>query len=87
MNNWALLFYLGSTEELLSHGSNSLPRAVRKPVPSADPELGIGSVVEVLSTHKPMYGLIKWIGNLPDQKEPKKLIAGLEMVGLHNLRK
>jgi len=29
---------------------------------------------------KPLYGLIKWIGNLPDQKEPKKLIAGLEMV-------
>lgn len=69
----------GSSDELLSHGSNSFPRAVRKTTPSPDPELVVGSVVEVLSTTTPMYGLIKWIGHLPDQKEPKKLIAGLEM--------
>ena len=37
-------------------------------------------MVEVMSTTKPMYGLIKWIGHLPDQKDPTKLIAGLEMV-------
>jgi hypothetical protein len=58
-----------------SQGNNSR----HKPSPEPDPELGLGSLVEVMST-KPLYGLIKWIGHLPDQKEPKKLIAGLEMV-------
>ena len=78
------LLIAGSSEEPLSQGSSSLSRAVRKttptPVPTPDPELDIGSMVEVMSTTKPMYGLIKWIGHLPDQKDPTKLIAGLEMV-------
>ena len=46
-----------------------------------DPDLTVGSLVEVMSK-QPLYGLIKWIGYLPEQKEPKKLTAGLEMVGL-----
>lgn len=71
----------GLGEVLIPHGSqgSNQPNSRHKPSPEPDPELGIGSLVEVMST-KPLYGLIKWIGNLPDQKEPKKLIAGLEMV-------
>ena len=68
----------------MSQGSSGQPRSIRKSTPSPDPELGVGSVVEVMSTTTPMYGLIKWVGHLPDQKEPKKLIAGLEMVHAFN---
>ena len=68
----------------MSQASSGQPRSIRKTTPSPDPELGVGSVVEVMSTTTPMYGLIKWVGHLPDQKEPKKLIAGLEMVNAFN---
>ena len=83
----AQILILGSSEEPLSQGSRSLPRAERKTTPTPDPELDIGSMVEVMSTTKPMYGLIKWIGHLPDQKDPSKLIAGLEMVGIGRIKK
>ncbi|WAR12402.1 CYLD-like protein [Mya arenaria] len=70
-------------DDLLPHGSqgpvlSSSSRAKNLPEMQPDPDLTVGSLVEVMS-QKPLYGLIKWIGNLPDQKEPKKLIAGLEM--------
>ena len=40
--------------------------------------LGIGSMVEVLSKKdKPTYGLIRWIGFLPNTD---KKVAGLELV-------
>lgn len=45
----------------------------------ADPDLEVGSMVEVMS-NPPLYGVIRWMGYLPDQKEPVKPIAGLEMV-------
>lgn len=44
----------------------------------ADPDLEVGSMVEVMS-NPPLYGVIRWMGYLPDQKEPVKPIAGLEM--------
>ncbi|XP_048762223.2 ubiquitin carboxyl-terminal hydrolase CYLD-like [Ostrea edulis] len=49
----------------------------RSTVP-ADPDLEVGSMVEVMS-NPPLYGVIRWMGYLPDQKEPVKPIAGLEM--------
>ncbi|KAJ8303512.1 hypothetical protein KUTeg_019908 [Tegillarca granosa] len=47
-------------------------------IPDADPDLEVGSMVEVMS-NPPLYGVVRWIGYLPDQKEPLKYIAGLEM--------
>jgi len=66
-----------------SQGSKSGQPARSKSVSDGqpDPDLTVGSLVEVMSK-QPLYGLIKWIGYLPEQKEPKKLTAGLEMVGL-----
>lgn len=39
-------------------------------------------MVEVMNS-PPLYGVIRWIGYLPDQKEPVKQIAGLEMVSIN----
>ncbi|XP_023933361.1 ubiquitin carboxyl-terminal hydrolase CYLD isoform X1 [Lingula anatina] len=41
-------------------------------------ELSVGSVVEVLG-NPPQYGVIRWIGTIPEAKDPTKLIAGIEM--------
>lgn len=78
----------GSQTDEQSGVSKSQPNSARQKQVSnvtPDPELDVGSLVEVMSS-KPLYGLIKWIGNLPDQKEPKKLIAGLEMVRVYKVR-
>jgi hypothetical protein len=56
-----------------------------KSIPPADPDLEIGSMVEVMQA-PPLYGVIRWIGSLPDQKEPTRPIAGLEMVGFFLFR-
>ena len=50
-----------------------------KSLPPPDPDLEVGSMVEVMA-NPPLYGVIRWVGTLPDQKEPIKPIAGLEMV-------
>ncbi|KAL3859912.1 hypothetical protein ACJMK2_010095 [Sinanodonta woodiana] len=68
----------GELEPELTSQSKSSSRSLQKQMPEPDPDLEVGSMVEVMSD-TPLYGLIRWIGNLPDQKEPKKLIAGLEM--------
>lgn len=47
--------------------------------PDPDPDLVVGSLVEVLG-NPTVYGVIRWIGTVPDQKDPQKKIAGLEMV-------
>ncbi|XP_064598934.1 ubiquitin carboxyl-terminal hydrolase CYLD-like isoform X2 [Liolophura sinensis] len=52
------------------------PSMTEKPDP--DPDLVVGSLVEVLG-NPTVYGVIRWIGTVPDQKDPQKKIAGLEM--------
>lgn len=53
-------------------------RGQESAIPNADPDLEVGSMVEVMN-NPPLYGVIKWTGYLPDQKKPLKIIAGLEM--------
>ncbi|VDI77592.1 ubiquitin carboxyl-terminal hydrolase CYLD-like [Mytilus galloprovincialis] len=53
-------------------------RKSMKSIPPADPDLEVGSMVEVMQ-NPPLYGVIRWVGSLPDQKEPTRPIAGLEM--------
>ncbi|KAL4235448.1 hypothetical protein ACF0H5_007084 [Mactra antiquata] len=67
----------GLNEVLLgSQSSQGSKHARQKSSSEPDPDLMVGSLVEVMK-NKPLYGVIKWIGDLPDQ--PKKLVAGLEM--------
>lgn len=63
-----------SMEQPNSRRSNPNSRSLMP----ADPDLEVGSMVEVMS-NPPLYGVIRWMGYLPDQKEPVKPIAGLEM--------
>ncbi|XP_062592565.1 ubiquitin carboxyl-terminal hydrolase CYLD-like [Saccostrea cucullata] len=63
-----------SLEQPNSRRSNPSSRSLLP----ADPDLEVGSMVEVMS-NPPLYGVIRWMGYLPDQKEPVKPIAGLEM--------
>ncbi|XP_033754126.1 ubiquitin carboxyl-terminal hydrolase CYLD-like [Pecten maximus] len=64
-----------SLEQPVSGGSK---RGQELVIPDADPDLEVGSMVEVMN-NPPLYGVIKWTGYLPDQKKPLKPIAGLEM--------
>lgn len=41
-------------------------------------DLEVGSVVEVLINNSPCYGVIRWIGEIPEARG--KLVAGIEMV-------
>jgi hypothetical protein len=43
-------------------------------------DLGVGSVVEVTVSGGPRYGVIRWIGIVPEDKKARK-VAGIEMVG------
>ncbi|XP_060080817.1 ubiquitin carboxyl-terminal hydrolase CYLD-like [Ylistrum balloti] len=65
-------------ESLEQPGSGGRKRGQESIVPNADPDLEVGSLVEVMN-NPPLYGVIKWTGFLPDQKKPLKKIAGLEM--------
>ncbi|BFZ12764.1 hypothetical protein BsWGS_15803 [Bradybaena similaris] len=60
----------GSTE---SKGSGNFGRTSNQ---DPDPDLGVGSMVEV-QLRLPLYGVIRWIGNTDEQSG--KLTAGLEM--------
>jgi hypothetical protein len=40
----------------------------------------VGSVVEVTVGGEPRYGVIRWIGIVPEDKKARK-VAGIEMVG------
>lgn len=62
-----------------SKGSGSYGRSSNQ---DTDPDLTIGSLVEV-QLKFPLYGVIRWIGNTDEQSG--KLIAGLEMVCYVNL--
>ena len=44
-------------------------------------DLEVGSVVEVLINNTPCYGVIRWIGEIPEARG--KLVAGIEMVTLY----
>ncbi|XP_025115763.1 ubiquitin carboxyl-terminal hydrolase CYLD-like isoform X1 [Pomacea canaliculata] len=58
-------------------GKQSSSSSTTSSVPP-DPDLVVGSMVEVLLQGKPpLYGVIKWIGTFDDQTN--KVIAGLEM--------
>ncbi|XP_026281479.1 ubiquitin carboxyl-terminal hydrolase CYLD isoform X2 [Frankliniella occidentalis] len=48
------------------------------PEPAIQSDLGVGSVVEVPVHGEPMYGVIRWIGTIPDDKKARK-VAGIEM--------
>ncbi|GFO20654.1 ubiquitin carboxyl-terminal hydrolase cyld [Plakobranchus ocellatus] len=54
----------------------SAARPYSKPSQVPDPDLGVGSLVQV-QLKEPLYGIIRWIGYPPDQ--PEKKTAGLEM--------
>lgn len=63
-------------------GKQSSSSSTTSSVPP-DPDLVVGSMVEVLLQGKPpLYGVIKWIGTFDDQTN--KVIAGLEMVSHKN---
>lgn len=48
------------------------------PEPVHQTDLGVGSVVEVAVHGEPMYGVIRWIGSVPDDKKSRR-VAGIEM--------
>jgi hypothetical protein len=58
----------------LDHAPSSL--SSKEEIPK---DLEIGSMVEVLD-NPPKFGVIRWIGTLPEANDPNRLIAGLEMV-------
>lgn len=45
-----------------------------------DEALEEGSVVEVIIKGEPRYGLIKWIGAIPEHENGQAEIAGIELV-------
>jgi hypothetical protein len=60
-------------------GNSDYFEAPDSPEPQKPHDLGVGSVVEVLCG-VPRYGVIRWIGIVPEDKKPRK-VAGIEMVG------
>jgi hypothetical protein len=50
------------------------------PEPQQPHDLGVGSVVEVTVSGGPRYGVIRWIGIVPEDKKARQ-VAGIEMVG------
>lgn len=50
----------------------------KRPQPGS-PELGVGSVVEVMVNGVPRYGVIRWVGYVPEDHQHRK-VAGIEMV-------
>ena len=49
---------------------------------SSSPRLVVGSRIQIPAKNNSLkYGVIRWIGNLPDFKDT--IIAGLEMVSIH----
>ncbi|KAL0274106.1 UNVERIFIED_CONTAM: hypothetical protein PYX00_006615 [Menopon gallinae] len=65
--------------------SDESPEYYDTPKPSLDnissDKLGKGSVVELVHKGQPYYGVIRWIGTIPDNGDthPSRLIAGIEM--------
>lgn len=49
-----------------------------EPEQSGPTDLGVGSVVEVTVHGEPMYGVIRWIGTIPESKKSRRM-AGIEM--------
>ncbi|XP_074645066.1 ubiquitin carboxyl-terminal hydrolase CYLD-like isoform X2 [Tubulanus polymorphus] len=68
--------YNGRSERSRKNSDSSAPKNTSLNSNTAD--LEIGSVVEVLE-NPPRYGVIRWIGCLPEAKDRNKLVAGLEM--------
>lgn len=67
----------------LSNSSDGSNNYYDTPDPSgiaiADPiDLGVGSVVEVAVKNEPHYGVIRWIGVIPEDRKNRK-VAGIEM--------
>ncbi|XP_078609279.1 ubiquitin carboxyl-terminal hydrolase CYLD-like isoform X1 [Branchiostoma floridae x Branchiostoma japonicum] len=58
-------------------GISSPPDTLERRAGVVDPTLEVGDMVEVLGT-PPRYGVIKWVGNLPDIKN-ERLVAGIEL--------
>ncbi|PSN51291.1 hypothetical protein C0J52_05308 [Blattella germanica] len=60
-----------------------LPDCIRdSPEPEQIQDLGVGSVVEVTVNGEPLYGVIRWIGTVPEDKKSRK-VAGVEMEEEH----
>jgi hypothetical protein len=53
--------------------------APESPEPQQPHDFGIGSVVEVTVCDYPRYGVIRWIGVVPEDKKARQ-VAGIEMV-------
>lgn len=72
----------GDGETFLLGGPNqSDPRLVSIAEPeisqSLCTDLTVNSVVELTLEHRSLYGIIRWVGTLPERKE---LMAGIELV-------
>ncbi|XP_063239816.1 ubiquitin carboxyl-terminal hydrolase CYLD [Bacillus rossius redtenbacheri] len=48
------------------------------PEPPPAHDLGVGSLVEVVVNKEPRYGVIRWIGTVPEDRKCRK-VAGIEM--------
>lgn len=62
-------------------GSNGYFETPDSPEPDQPHDLGVGSVVEVTVSGEPRYGVIRWIGIVPEDMKARK-VAGIEMVSL-----
>ncbi|KAG1682121.1 Ubiquitin carboxyl-terminal hydrolase CYLD [Nymphon striatum] len=68
----------------INHSPNSTIRCLDLPYEeghdkSYDDSLDIGSVVEIIIKGEPNYGVIKWIGTIPEYQNGQKKIAGIEL--------
>lgn len=61
-------------------GNSDYFEAPDSPEPQQPHDLGVGSVVEVVCGWGPLYGVIRWIGIVPEDPKARK-VAGIEMVG------
>ncbi|KAJ8866119.1 hypothetical protein PR048_033643 [Dryococelus australis] len=86
-----MLVYLAEVSERLVCTSPDLGRYhdlhqffSDSPEPPVSHDLGVGSVVEVTFNKEPRYGVIRWIGTVPDDRKCRK-VAGIEMVCIETL--
>lgn len=75
---------LDDTSSSMASASSSARKSsgtiVRRQSTQDGADLEVGSVVEVLINNAPCYGVIRWIGEIPEARG--KLVAGIEMVTL-----
>ncbi|KAK7790148.1 hypothetical protein R5R35_009357 [Gryllus longicercus] len=75
--------FLSTSPSASSDGSTGYEHLPDSPNAKEPTDLGVGSVVEVLVNGSPRYGVIRWIGVVPEDKRKGRKVAGIEMEEEH----